>query len=490
LQSNFCFETDLKSRHAVFTIFLLWTKFKNICRSTMYKEITPVSDTQQDKQELGSTFEINYDEFMQQIKLFMKDQEAEGKKREEEAYSVKDVKSWLIFQAKTINWVNLGIVIILLFSLRSVQQQNQVNQATLNSISARESTLNGLLQQSNTLLTTAKADANFVNVTKHAFDLSSQLAFHQLRTLNTTANERLLSTYNVTKHAFDLSSQLAFHQLRALNTTANERLLSTYNVTKHAFDLSSQLAFHQLRALNTTANERLLSTYRSAATHLVSLNGTASALYTKSITRLNHPMKQTVYNSGSSTFITSTNPVPLYIKVRLVGGGAGGQGAFSNADYNVARGNDRLGADGAVSVFGNNLIVANGGTGGSTSIGGSCTCGTQPDISSCWCKTGGSGGNSEYDTNSFFPGGAYGISAFHGFGDGGHGGGFNAICAGMGGYSGTAGGAGGYAEAVIIPQYSSYPVMVGSGGAGGLGGACANSGMDGVNGAIIIEEYF
>jgi hypothetical protein len=121
-----------------------------------------------------------------------------------------------------------------------------------------------------------------------------------------------------------------------------------------------------------------------------------------------HPMKQTVYQSGSGVFTVSTNPSPLYFRVKAVGGGGGGCGGFS-----VTSSFGGCGGNGAHTVFGDNILFADGGSGppagggSSPSPGGDASC-AQINGLSCFHGSGRNGILNQYlspgTANSGHPG--------------------------------------------------------------------------------------
>lgn len=202
------------------------------------------------------------------------------------------------------------------------------------------------------------------------------------------------------------------------------------------------------------------------------------------------------FSSGSGTYTTPVNPAPLYIRVMLVGGGAGG-----NTDGSITQG-----SDGNDSTFGS-VITAEKGLagiigGGNGGVGGSFTLsGGVIDINS---QDGGPGGPADGQTTGHGLGGAggsnpnatsmpstasnaNGLSAPAGSGSGGSGAGSNLGTT----VSGEAGGAGGYVYAQINNPDATYAYVLGAGGAGApAGGGASYAGGDGGSGGLIVEEYY
>jgi hypothetical protein len=214
------------------------------------------------------------------------------------------------------------------------------------------------------------------------------------------------------------------------------------------------------------------------------------------------PTVQT-FTSGSGTYTRPTSPTPLYLRVRMVGGGGGGGGDGTGSGAN--------GTSGTASTFGTSLLSANGGirgiTGQSSGQGGRQA--TQiPTINSPAIGTGvpggsgNSGGTATSSANGL--GGTGGCSGIlgSGSGEGGGGGGAGGNAAtnsgggggGAGsntttnGVTGGGGGAGASGIDAIIPSPSAtYSYTVGTGGTGGAGGV---TGGNGAAGYIIVEEHY
>jgi hypothetical protein len=199
-------------------------------------------------------------------------------------------------------------------------------------------------------------------------------------------------------------------------------------------------------------------------------------------------------NQSLATYTRPTGPTPLYLKVRMVGGGGGGGGS----------GTTQPGAGGAGgnSVFGSNLLVANGGSGasGSNSVlgtaGGTASIGTGP-IGIAVTGGGGGGGGGDAATSNQ-SGGVGGSSALGGggapnisAGAANTGGGGAGQTGGAGStFVGPGGGAGGFVDVIINSPASTYPYAVGAGGTAGSAGTSGNSGLAGGSGVIIVEEHY
>lgn len=196
------------------------------------------------------------------------------------------------------------------------------------------------------------------------------------------------------------------------------------------------------------------------------------------------------FTSGSGTYTTPTSPAPLYIRVVMVGGGAGGS----------ADGGGTGGTNGGNTTFGTTLLVANGGvSGGGGGTGGTASLGATIGIA-----IGGSAGTGYQINSGGSSGGGGGCSPLGGAGGGGSGNGSAGTAAaansgsggGGGGFSlpgngGAGGGAGGYVDAIISSPSSSYSYAVGSAGSGGSSsGAGFGAGGNGAAGQIVVYEYY
>jgi len=196
------------------------------------------------------------------------------------------------------------------------------------------------------------------------------------------------------------------------------------------------------------------------------------------------PTVQVLTSGTSATYTTPSGPRPVTLKIRMVGGGGGGQGITNGVGY-------VNGGTGGATSF--NSITANAGSGQNGGNGGSGTASLRIGGAA------GSGNNGVVNT-----GGMMGAStAFGGGGGGGAGNGGAGQSApansgaGGGGAGGNttwgsvgcvSGGAGEYVEFYIQSPTTSYTYTVGGGGAGGAGTSAA--GGNGGSGLIIVEEIY
>jgi hypothetical protein len=207
------------------------------------------------------------------------------------------------------------------------------------------------------------------------------------------------------------------------------------------------------------------------------------------------------FTSGSGTYITPANV--KYIRIRMVGGGGGGQASIVSP---TAWGS--FGSPGTISSFigGSVYLVAGNGSFGYINGGGGGT-NTVSGVNLIISVAGAVGNAGTYKAleddmpsgaggNSFYGGGggavigySNGNNAAVSSGSGGSGGGlFEA----WDGRCGAGGGAGGYIEAIIFSPAASYTYSVGAGGSGGLAASSltGTNGGAGASGQIVIEEYY
>lgn len=210
---------------------------------------------------------------------------------------------------------------------------------------------------------------------------------------------------------------------------------------------------------------------------------------------LQSPTTQKFTVVGSGTY-TRPTPAPLYVRVRLVGGGGGAGGAGAN-------GAATAGIIGGLTSFGTQLVGSPGGPGlgsGGSNYGGPGGAATLGTITSGFIVVGG------YGCGGYL-GSAGGLGGSTPFGptspynspaQGGAGALANTGCGGAGSsvpanstttYGGHGGGGGGYVEAILsganLTSTMSYVVGVGgAGGAGFAGGGNAGSGF------IIVDEFY
>lgn len=205
--------------------------------------------------------------------------------------------------------------------------------------------------------------------------------------------------------------------------------------------------------------------------------------------------------SGSGTYTTPAGVA--YIRVRLVGAGAGGSSSGTAAIV--------AGGPGGNTTFGASLLTANGGTGGTTSADGGS--GGNQTVNSPAIEHGSTNGGDGQGglfngatTTERDNGGNGGSSFFAGAGAGGgfgHAGSLAKANSGSGGgggggavgttvnfQTGSGGGSGAYVDAIITNPSTSYAYSVGAKGAGGTAGTTGFAGGDGADGKIVVTEYY
>lgn len=199
------------------------------------------------------------------------------------------------------------------------------------------------------------------------------------------------------------------------------------------------------------------------------------------------------FTTGSGTYTTPAGV--KYIRVRMVGAGGGGGGANNPArPVGTAGGNTTFGtltATGGAGGGGANLASPGdvGGDGG-TATGGNILNinGTAGQGAFFISGSNGAGGARGGDGgNSFFGGGGSKGTTGNGSaatapGSGGQGAGSNGSH-----YAASGGGSGAFVEHMFNSPAATYSYGVG---AKGLGGGGINSGADGADGLIIVEEYY
>lgn len=213
--------------------------------------------------------------------------------------------------------------------------------------------------------------------------------------------------------------------------------------------------------------------------------------------KLKNPTVQT-FNSGAGIYTTPSGPSPLYIRVRMVGGGGGGTGSGTAEGTGATDGGNttfssltaggglkspsRLGPGSggtASGSLGTMVFTRSGQPGGSS--------GTNPTTANGTQQAGGAGGNSFLGIGGY-NGSAGGGAGPGSVGGGGGGGGTDNI---SGAYAGGGGGGGAYIETIIAQPAASYPYSVGVGGNQGLAGpGSSRNGAAGGSGLIIVEEFY
>lgn len=213
------------------------------------------------------------------------------------------------------------------------------------------------------------------------------------------------------------------------------------------------------------------------------------------------------FTSGSAQpYTTPTSPrTPLYLKVRMFGGGGGGGGSGVSPGA-ASNGTDTtfVGTTGSTSLTaskGNGAGSFAGGTGGTNTIT------SATDVNSAAGGSGQGGGQSTSSGTEVMGGqgastprsgggsgaigsgasGTAGSAANANSGAGGGGAGGNNQGTGQ---SGGGGGAGAYIEVIISSPVAGYTYTVGGGGNGGTAGTNGAAGGNGGSGYIVVEEFY
>jgi hypothetical protein len=268
----------------------------------------------------------------------------------------------------------------------------------------------------------------------------------------------------------------------------------TYN-KNYTFVISSGSATVGATYTNNAITYTVYATVSSAT--LVVMSGSGAPAASGTLTKAS--------GTGDSTLTFSSVKAPLYLKVRMVGGGGGGGQSGTS-------GTGGSSTNGGNTTFGSSLLTANGGTGGASggsdgSAGGSATI-ASPAYGQAVTGTSGRGANVSVITtpggSSLYIGSAGGQSPFGGSGGAKNGAATaesavaNTGSGGQGGYSDTAsnagggpgGAAGGYIDAIIPNPSATYSYAVGSGGTGGTAGTGGANAGNGGSGVIFVTEYY
>ncbi len=226
--------------------------------------------------------------------------------------------------------------------------------------------------------------------------------------------------------------------------------------------------------------------------YMIPDNGSPAPLSSGTLTKFS--------GTGDATITFTAIRSALYLKVKMVGGGAGGTGSSTTAGSNGGPG-----GAGSNSTFGSSLLTAPGAA--ASAFAGFGVGGIAPTINSpaiaidsfpggagmggiqtpaAVVASGGVGGSSAAGgSGGSTPNNVAGGSAAANTGSGGAGGAAPAA-----GVSGTGGGSGSFLKAIISSPGTSYSYAVGAGGAGGTAGTGGVAGGSGASGNITIEEYY
>lgn len=261
----------------------------------------------------------------------------------------------------------------------------------------------------------------------------------------------------------------------------------TYNLA-YTFIISSGSATAGATYTNNAVTFTVLRTVSSET--MVVMRGSGAPAASGTLTKAS--------GTGDATLTFSLARAPIYLKVRMVGGGGGTDGTGDSAGS--------ASSAGGASTFGSSLLTANGGPRGAwnntpaaaatatinaPAFGTTISGGVGAGLASVVPSDGKSG------AASFFGGGGAG-----GFGSGGGSpsdGGAGAAYGSAGGQGAMAsttgagaagGGSGAYLEAVIPNPSATYAYAVGSGGSGGPNGTDGADGGAGASGYIEVTEHY
>lgn len=285
---------------------------------------------------------------------------------------------------------------------------------------------------------------------------------------------------------------------RAITVPSVQKFLAApTGATSYTFTITSGNATLGATYTNNGQTFTVIATVASSTT--VQMTGTGTPATSGTLTKSTGTGDATLTFSSFGGVYTTAAGV-TWIRVRLIGGGAGGAGGGS-------AGNTTGGA-GGLSSFGTALLVANGGGApslsgsGTAGVGGTASLGSGP-VGIAISGGGGGAGGVTAASATIISGGNGGVSFFGGAGSGGDnagngtagatnsgsgggGGGTNAT----GSNAGPGGGAGGYVDAIITAPSATYSYFVGAAGTAGGAGTSGGAGAAGGSGQVVVEEYY
>ena len=100
-------------------------------------------------------------------------------------------RDWFTYQLKTFNWLNLGVVLVLFFSLQMIQHQTASNQSTLLGIKKQELVLLGQQDELKNSVTLAQYQVENVTKTDTEFFFKAHKAMTDLHTANLRSTAHL-----------------------------------------------------------------------------------------------------------------------------------------------------------------------------------------------------------------------------------------------------------------------------------------------------------
>lgn len=104
-------------------------------------------------------------------------------------------RDWFTYQLKTFNWLNLGVVLVLFFSLQMIQHQTASNQSTLLGIKKQELVLLAQQDELKNSVTLAQYQVENVTKTNTEFFFKAHKAMADLHTANLSSTAHLYSLY-------------------------------------------------------------------------------------------------------------------------------------------------------------------------------------------------------------------------------------------------------------------------------------------------------
>lgn len=281
----------------------------------------------------------------------------------EKPVEIKSIYDWIVYQLKTFNWINLGVVIILFLSLQTIQQQSADNNTALRSISANVYTLQDLQAKVQSSLGQAELYSANVSHTNAQFFGKANSASTSFIALNNSATTQFIHL-----------SKESIEELMVLNGSAHS--LYEKSIARSNLPMKQTI-------------------FLASSTFTLSSNPTP--LYLK--VRL-------VGGGGGGSGSSPTNDVGspgessiFGSNLLVAGGGSGGRtstdagGTGSIANVAGVSGFTIAGGTGQTDSSTSSGVLA-GGIGGSSALGGGgAHAGASPN-------TGGGGGGAYYNTNN------------------------------------------------------------------------------------------
>jgi hypothetical protein len=416
------------------------------------------------------------------------------------------VISWALWQAKTFNWLNLGVILLMLTNLEKLRVQTAVQEVQRSSIHAvyvaldnrKEFIIKQLAQLDNDAAYVKAAEVDMVGYYIRTWQQKfSEAALHLHADGNATASSissQLEDLRNSTVYQCSTRSTRAVSMLSSAKVTFTTHVNAVSTSTLRQIASLASTTFTKLHSFSSYAN----TTIPLATSVLMSSNATlhdAKAL----LSRYTTPRMVIYKTSGSSgTYVVPTNPAPRYLKVRMVGGGGGGGGSGTSTTGAGSAGTASSFAGGGITLTAGggetSAPTGGGGLGGTASVSG---------VAQAIALTGGGGGSGNFLTTGYTVGAIGGSSMFGGAGAGNNAaGGAAAPGSGSGGgggacglndacYTSGGGGGGAYIETLLAAPFpASFAYSVGAGGSGGPGSSRGNTGGAGAGGAIFIEALY